>query len=102
MINAPQDSPYPGSKFQVNIDIPDAYPKAPVSCFMMQPIKHVNVEQKAVGSRYVLFREVYNLSDWKPSVQIFQIICRVVQLLKEPDGSQNFFLNNEQNCQLYE
>jgi hypothetical protein len=44
MVNAPKGSAYEGKEYQINIDIPDNYPKAPLSCFLMQPIKHINIE----------------------------------------------------------
>jgi ubiquitin-protein ligase len=101
MINAPKGSPYEGNKFQINIDIPDAYPKAALACFFMQPIRHINIEQKAIGPKHVRFSNIFNHQDWKPGMQIFQVICSVIELLVEPDNSQNFFPQNQQNCQLH-
>ena len=55
MINGPKDTPYYGNKFQINIDIPDNYPKEPLACFCMQEVKHVNIEQKNVGPKVVMY-----------------------------------------------
>ena len=45
MINGPKGTVYEGNKYQLDIDIPDGYPKQPLDCYFKQRLLHVNVEQ---------------------------------------------------------
>lgn len=45
MLEGPKDSPYKGQTLQLDIDIPDEYPKEPLKCYFKQSIYHINVSQ---------------------------------------------------------
>ena len=34
LLEGPKDSPYEGKTFQLDIDIPDRYPKEPLLCYL--------------------------------------------------------------------
>lgn len=36
IIEAPKDCPYEGNTFQIDIEIPDKYPKEPLRCYLKQ------------------------------------------------------------------
>ena len=82
MVLGPSGSYYAGNKYQIDVDIPDQYPKVPLECYIKQKICHVNVEQgdpNPKGYR-ILFKNLKE-ANWKQNFQIFQIICQIVKLL---------------------
>ena len=44
MVLGPKGTPYESNKYQIDIDIPDKYPKVPLECYLKQKICHINVE----------------------------------------------------------
>ena len=79
-INGPQDSPYEGGKFVVNIDYSDNYPfKAPKVLFKTK-IFHPNVKQETGEICAQAIEQA-----WVPTLNAKFVIESLISLLKSPN-----------------
>eukprot|EP01004_Peranema_trichophorum_P010704 NODE_9528_length_583_cov_27.708696_g8891_i0.p1 GENE.NODE_9528_length_583_cov_27.708696_g8891_i0~~NODE_9528_length_583_cov_27.708696_g8891_i0.p1 ORF type:complete len:152 (+),score=18.13 NODE_9528_length_583_cov_27.708696_g8891_i0:69-524(+) len=79
IIRGPAGTAYEGGNFVVEINVPQEYPfKPPVFRFSTK-IYHPSIKQDD-GS---ICGEI--LTDWKPSIQIKDVLSDLVELLKHPD-----------------
>ena len=93
LLEAPKESPYDGQTLQLDIDIPDEYPKKPIQCYFKQSILHINVsqsKQEDAQGYQIMFKQVTK-KHWQRNYQIFQIIMTIIELLKTPDDSEFYF-----------
>jgi len=75
----PDDSPYKGGKFKIDITFPLEYPfKAPTIKFMTKII-HMNITEEGLLCIGLLKPDA-----WKPSTKIDTVLRSLVQLLAEP------------------
>ena len=61
LLEAPKESPYSGQTLQLDIDIPDEYPKKPLRCYFKQSILHINVsqsKQEHAQGYQIMFKQV--------------------------------------------
>lgn len=97
MLEGPKDSPYKGQTLQLDIDIPDEYPKEPLKCYFKQSIYHINVSQSKHDNQgyRILFKSITK-KHWMRNYQIFQIIVQIIELLKTPDDKEFYFTKENQ------
>ena len=43
-IDGPEDTPYEGGKFKIQMYVPEAYPDKPPKCLFITPCYHVNLD----------------------------------------------------------
>ncbi len=78
-IMGPDDSPFAGGLFFLNIHFPTDYPFKPPKCNFMTRIYHPNINLEGRISLYILY------SDWSPALTISKVLQSIYSLLTDPD-----------------
>mmetsp|Transcript_11146 Transcript_11146/g.18703 ORF Transcript_11146/g.18703 Transcript_11146/m.18703 type:complete len:97 (+) Transcript_11146:437-727(+) len=90
--------------------VPFDYPSSPPSAYFLQPVIHVNVSQTKLGklgkNHYeVKFKAIQSPTEiggaWTPQKRLFQFIVEVMEILRTPDDSKNYFPQSEESVELF-
>ncbi|TGZ82729.1 ubiquitin-conjugating enzyme [Ascodesmis nigricans] len=86
-LRGPQDTPYEGGEWEIDIKIPDNYPNAPPLMVFVTPVCHPNVHPKTGEICLDLLRG----TAWTPAYTLSTTLESVSQLLghPEPDSPLN-------------
>ena len=82
-LNGPEDTPYNGYKFELELQFPDVYPSKPPAVKFITPIYHVNV-----NSNYHICLDLFN--DWRPTDTLTTVFMALNNLLCEPNFSSAY------------
>jgi len=97
MCTGPKDTPYASEKFELSFHVPRGYPSQPFDVSMKQQIYHLNIEQFPKEPYHednkVMVQELLP-ENWRPHMTIFQILLSILQVLKKPDDSIEYFADN--------
>ncbi len=78
-IMGPDDSPYAGGVYFLNIYFPTDYPFKPPKLRFTTRIYHPNINNNGVISLNILY------DDWSPSLTISKVLLTIISLLTDPD-----------------
>ena len=79
VIEGPQDTPYEGGRFHINIRLPRDYPfKPPSMCFITQ-VYHPNINCNGSMSLDIL------RDQWSPALTVSKILQSLVCVLSDPN-----------------
>ena len=82
-IIGPQDTPYKGGFFMVNIYFPDNYPNYPPKVKFITPIYHVNVKSRRSNMMIeddIGTPDLTILQNWKPEFKVKDILISIYSL----------------------
>ena len=83
-IVGPEDTPYEGGVFRVNVFIPDRYPFEPPKLRFATPVLHVNIDS---GGRVCLDTlKMPPKGTWGPALNVPTVLAMVRQLLAHPNA----------------
>mmetsp|Transcript_13476 Transcript_13476/g.20473 ORF Transcript_13476/g.20473 Transcript_13476/m.20473 type:complete len:337 (+) Transcript_13476:1-1011(+) len=83
LIEGPQDSPFEGGIFVVNIKIPNEYPLKAPSISFETPIYHCNVNDSGSICLDIL------KDNWSPSITIPAVLQAIRQMIAEPNSDDS-------------
>ena len=109
--NGPQDTPYEGGKFIVNISIPKQFPFKPPSITFETKIFHYNISNDGVVCMDMLLQ-----NEWTPAYDMEHVLSGIESLLSDPypevyssngyqqdiDESTNFVCHDEFDREEYD
>lgn len=81
-IYGPEDSPYAGGTFKINIDVPGEYPMRPPLITFVTPIYHPNIRHDGQ-----ICLDILKLPAWSPALGINRALLSIIVLLSAPNGS---------------
>ena len=78
-IFGPDDTPYAGGIFKLDIEFPNEYPFKPPKIYFLTPIYHCNVNKRG-GICLDILKE-----QWSPALTISKVLLSLCSLLSEPN-----------------
>lgn len=81
IVPGPDDSPYKGGRFKVQVYLPETYPLGPPTVRFLTPIYHLNVSPTA-GNVCLGF---LNEENWLPTRCVRDVLSAVFSLLIKPE-----------------
>ena len=84
LIIGPEDSPYQGGVFFLNIHFPTDYPFKPPQCTFSTQIYHPNI-----NSYGLIYLDLLN-EEWSPALEINKILLSIQSLLTDPNPYRSF------------
>lgn len=78
-IMGPEDTPYEGGKFELNIEFTDNFPYKPPIVYFTTPIYHCNINSQGGICLDIL---KYN---WSPALSVGKLLMSISSLLAEPN-----------------
>ena len=78
-IFGPDDTPYAGGIFKLDIEFPNEYPFKPPKIYFVTPIYHCNVNKRG-GICLDILKE-----QWSPALTISKVLLSLCSLLSEPN-----------------
>lgn len=82
-VMGPEDSPYKGGLFQLEIQIPDNYPYEPPRIKFLTPVYHPNIDKTGLICLDLL--KMPPKGGWKPTICLANLLVAVRDLLGDPN-----------------
>jgi ubiquitin-conjugating enzyme E2 D/E len=79
VLMGPQDSPYDGGVFRLNIHFPTDYPFKPPKCTFQTKIYHPNINANGVICLDILKNQ------WSPALTISKVLLSISSLMDDPN-----------------
>ena len=99
-INGPDDTPYAGGVFKIEIFLPDEYPMVAPKCLFRTKIYHPNIDKLGRICLDIL------KNNWSPALQIIRVLLSIQALMSAPNYDDpldetiaNHFKSNEAEAQ---
>tara|TARA_B110000008_G_C16958634_1_gene559218 strand:- start:1753 stop:2211 length:459 start_codon:yes stop_codon:yes gene_type:complete len=81
MIIGPDDSPYEGGEFVIDIEFPSNYPFVPPKCKFITRVWHCNINKNGNICLDILKKQ------WSPVLTIDKVLISILSLLCDPEPS---------------
>ncbi|KAK3808183.1 MAG: hypothetical protein J3R72DRAFT_408515 [Linnemannia gamsii] len=82
-IAGPEDTPYHGGSFKINIHIPEKYPFEPPRCQFLTRVYHPNIDEQGLICLDIL--KPPPKGAWKPSISVSTMLISLQLLLAQPN-----------------
>lgn len=85
IIKGPENTPYYGFNFELNVRLSDNYPLEPPKIKFVTPIKHININDQGD-----ICLDILKKPAWRSVMQIETIVVSILSLLSDPNPSDPF------------
>ncbi|KAF9910042.1 Ubiquitin-conjugating enzyme E2 T [Linnemannia zychae] len=82
-IAGPEDTPYHGGSFKIDINIPERYPFEPPRCQFLTRVYHPNIDEQGLICLDIL--KLPPKGTWKPSISVSTMLMSLQLLLAHPN-----------------
>jgi len=88
VINGPDNTPYEGGQFKIELDLPADYPFKAPKVFFKTKTYHPNIQQKDGAICNAIL-----VDSWSPQLKIHEVLLIIRQMLAEPNiGTESRFI----------
>ena len=92
----PDESVYALQDYDLEVKMPEQWPKAPFLCYLKQKIFHINVHRSAEATEKKYQVIVNSLAqDWDPAMPVVSAVMAVMEALAKPEAEKCYFVNNK-------